>query len=603
MRSLIARNVALRTAPVWMLVMLVGAQVVTGIYGYRVAKGAEMTNTTLLAGAWLMIAAYLTWGQVKHRCSRFDLALPLPARSLWTASLIGSSLAVALMVATILAVVAAIFALAESLEDYDALRGGEIARVGAILLSASLCGVAWLHNRQPELASATGGPGRSALALGGLLALLPPMILLQDQPLLLVPLLLALAALLLAAARRGVPPGYVLSPLSTTGAAGRAGPDTIEARPARGPRAVWLIYMMVVRSAPKGPAILLLATPFLLFFGTLLAGLLQRLMPDSDLRFAFLPMTAYMALAFVAPVMANLRAVDVLPLGRRRLLLLMTLPPLLLITAGYLGTVVWIDTQESEMPRIVYVEEEENYGLRVPRFMWRMAWDGEVPPAEAPWGESHPAMTIPVIEGAVPVLYKPYTTPAGASRDYVAWQIRRAALASFGTELTREEIAERYLWTDPDGRVRLKDEGLDLPGPGWALVDRSLGPFLPVTLALVAALMYVGIAIYAPGVRAGVTRMRRYLRLWAVLGLLLLIHMAPFVLAIAGLSKPWILEAAGVDVMMKLARAVPGGIAGVWIAAVVVGAAFFELAATAFRRVESPVAPDTYFWTNLGKGD
>jgi len=465
--------------------------------------------------------------------------------------------------------------------------------------------VAWRQGRNPELASAPGGLRHASLVLAGLLALLVPMILLQDRPLLLVPFLLAVAALLAMSARRGIPPGYVLSPLATSGgaAAERSGPDAIRARPARGLRGVWLIYMMIVRSAPKGPALLLLATPFLLLFGALLSGLLQQLVSDTDLRFAYLPMTAYIALAFVAPPLANLRAVDVLPLGRRRLLLLLTLPPLVIIAAGYLGGVVWLGARDFEMPRIVYVEEGGNYGLRVPQFMWRMAWDGDAPPAVAPWGESHPVMTIPVIEGAPPVIYKPYTTPEGASRDFVAWQIWRAAGASFGTDLTREEIAERYLWTDLDDRVRLKEEGLELPGPGWEVVDSSPGPFLPVSLALVAVLLYVGVAIYAPGVRAGVSRVRRNVRMWTLLGMLLLMHMAPYVLALKGVSRPWVLEAAGVDVMLKLARAVPGGIVGVWIAAFVVGAVFFEIAATAFRRVESPVAPDTCLWNNLDKGD
>ncbi|MBU1676521.1 hypothetical protein KKA85_12160, partial [bacterium] len=405
-------------------------------------------------------------------------------------------------------------------------------------------------------------------------------------------------------ARRRIPAGYVLSPLATTGSAvARTSETAARARPARGPRAAWLIYLMIVRSAPKGPALLILSTPFLLLFGALLSGLLQRLAPDSDLRFAYLPMTAYMALAFVAPVLANLRTVDALPLGRSRLLLLLTLPPLLIITAGYLGGVLWMGARDFELPRIVYVEEDENYGLRVPQFMWRMAWDGEAPPAVAPWGESHPAMTIPVIEGATPVIYKPYTTPVGASRAYVAWQIWRAARASYGTPLTHEEIAERYLWTDPEGKVRLQDAFLELPHAGWVRGASSTGPFLPVTMALVSVMLYVGIAFYAPGVRAGVSKTRRAVRMWILLGVLLLLHIVPHVLALARLARPWVLEAAGVDVMMRIVRAVPGGVAGVWIAVLLVGAAAFAVAAPAFGRVESPVAPDTCMWNNLGKGD
>lgn len=612
MRSLVARNTALRTAPMWLLLMLVGAQVVTGFYGLQVSRTGSMTYTPLLIGAWALLAAYLTWGQVKHRCTRFDLALPLPARELWNASLLGSTLAVVLMLATTLAVVAGIFALAESLEAFDALRAGDLSRVASILLAGALCGVAWRHARHPELAGAPGGWRESLLMLAGLLSLLAPMLLLEHRPLVLVPLLLALAGGLVAYAVRRIPTGYVLSPLATSARAapGRTAPTAARARPARGPRLAWLVYMMIVRSAPKGPALLLLAMPFLLLFGALLSGLLVTLAPDSDLRFAYLPLTVYMALAFVAPVLANLRTVDALPLGRRRLLLLLTLPPLLFVSAGYLGGVFWIGARDvkigephPDLPRIVFVEEERGYGLRVPRYMWRMAWDGEAPPAVAPGGESHPAMSIPVIEGATPVIYKPYTTPVGASRDYVAWQISRAARDMYGSRLTAEEIAERYLQTDSDGRVRLKTGSLELPTGDWVVGARHVGPFFPVTMALVTVLLYAGIAFYAPGVRAGVSKTRRTVRMWILLGVLLLWHLAPYVLALARWSQPWVLEAAGVDLMMKMVRAVPGGIVGVWIGVLLVGAAAFEVAAIAFRRVESPVAPDTCLWNNLGKGD
>ncbi len=605
MRALLARNTALRTVPMWMVMMLVGAQVVTGIYGLVVANSGSMTYTPLLVGAWVLLAVYMTWGQVKHRCTRFDLALPLPARDLWNASLLGSMLAVLVMLVTVLAVVAGIFALAENLESFDALRPDDLSRVTSILLAGVLCGVAWRHARHPELASAPGGLRQALLVLAGMLLLLAPMLLLQHRPLVLVPSLLVLAGALIAYAQRRIPSGYVLSPLETSSraAAAPAAPATIRARPARGPRQAWLVYMMLVRSAPKGPAILLLSMPFLLLFGALLSGLLLKLAPDSDLRFAYLPITVYMALAFTAPIMANLRSVDALPIGRRRLLLLLSLPPLLIICAGYLGGVAWIGLQDFEPPRIVFVDEDRGYGLRVPKYMWRMAWDGEAPAFEAPWGESHPSMTIPVIKGATPVIYKPYTTPVDASRDYVAWQISRAARAMYGSQLTVEEVAERWLWTDFEGKVRLKTESLELPERLGTVVAVHMGPFFPVTVALVSVMLYLGIAFFAPGVRADISKARRTARMWVLLGILLAWHLSPHILTLTRVSRPWVLEAGGVDLMMKIVRAVPGGTVGIWIGVLLVSAAALEVAAIAFRRVESPVAPDTCLWNNLGKGD
>ncbi|MBC8423586.1 hypothetical protein H8E07_05645, partial [bacterium] len=183
MRSLVARNTALRTAPMWLLLMLVGAQVVTGFYGLQVSRTGSMTYTPLLIGAWALLAAYLTWGQVKHRCTRFDLALPLPARELWNASLLGSTLAVVLMLATTLAVVAGIFALAESLEAFDALRAGDLSRVASILLAGAPCGAAWRDARHPELAGAPGGGRESLLPPAGPLALVGALLPLGARPL------------------------------------------------------------------------------------------------------------------------------------------------------------------------------------------------------------------------------------------------------------------------------------------------------------------------------------------------------------------------------------------------------------------------------------
>lgn len=604
MRALLARNTALRGMGIWLVVMLVGAQVITGVYGLIVYKTRTMTYTPLLICGWILLAEYLAWSHVRHRCSRFDLALPLPARRLWTASLVGSTLAGLLMLAMLLTVVALIFWLAESLEAFDTLRGGDLLRIGAILAAAVVAGVAGRHAVRPELASVPKGirPSLGIYALN--LALLAPLVWLQHLPGLLVPLLLAAAAALIVVGRRRIQAGYVLAPLATSDRK-HVREDRAEGvvRPARGPRAVWLHYQMIVRTTPKGPALLVMLTPFMLLFGALLSGLILHLMPESDLRFAYVPMTAYMCLTFAAPMAANLRAVDALPLGRRYLLALISLPALLLLSAGYLGGVIWIGQSDPVVPEVVFIDEDEGYGVRVPTYMWRLSWSGEAPPATAPWGESHPVATIPVVKGAAPLVSKPYTTPEGSSLAFVAWQIERAALDMYGIAPSAAEIEERFLWTDFEDRVRLKTEDLSALAEGWTVVERNAGPFFPITLAVTSVLMYLGLAFYARAIRAGVSRTRRTARLWLVLGTLLIIHVTPHVLAISRVSRPWVIERIGTDLMLTLARAVPGGYPGLWIAALLVGLAAFEAAHAAFKQAESPVQPDTCMWNTLSKGD
>ena len=604
MRELIARHPALRGLWPWLLVMFVGSQMIVGVQVFMVHRTQAWTDVPLLIGGWILLAEYLAWSRVRHRCSRFDLALPLEARTLWTASLIGSSLAALLMLVVLLGLMALIFGLAGFLEPVHVPGVGDFMRLGAILAAAAVVGVAWRQTRKPELASLPTGIRASLEFYVVNLGLLAPLLWLRHRPGLLVPLLLAAAAALIVIARRRVVGGYVLAP-ATMSAPGKSVKKTESGAPraARGLQALWLHYQMIVRTAPKGPALIVVFMPFMLLFGALLSGLLLHLIPDSDLRFAYMPMTAYMCVTFAAPLTANLRAVDAWPISRRRVLALISLPALAVFSIGYLGGVIWIDRTPPVPPEIIFCDEDEGYGLRVPTYMWRMSWDGEAPPAVSPTGESHPVETIPLIKGATPLLYKPYSTPMGSSRDFVAWQIRRAAGAMRGTRLSAEEIADRFLWTDTEGRVRLKTERLELFDGDWAILARGIGPFFPITLALTALLMYFGIAVYARAVRAGISRTRRQVQLWSVLGALLLLHLTPYGLTLVGLSRPWILERIMTDTMMTIARAVPGGHIGLWIAALLVAVIAFEAALRVFERSESPVQPEACVWETLAKGE
>jgi len=126
---------------------------------------------------------------------------------------------------------------------------------------------------------------------------------------------------------------------------------------------------------------------------------------------------------------------------------------------------------------------------------------------------------------------------------------------------------------------------------------------MPVAMAVLAVLMYLALAVYLPSVKAGVSKRRRAAVMWLPLGVLLLVHMSPYILTLAGFSRPWVLEAAGVELMLKVIRSVPGGAYGLWILCLLAGVAAFETCLAVFRRAESPVEPESCMWQDLLKGE
>ncbi|NTV04852.1 hypothetical protein HGA89_08115, partial [bacterium] len=87
-----------------------------------------------------------------------------------------------------------------------------------------------------------------------------------------------------------------------------------------------------------------------------------------------------------------------------------------------------------------------------------------------------------------------------------------------------------------------------------------------------------------------------------VLGVLMLLHLAPYVLLFAVLSRPWVWEVVFTDTARRLLAAAPGGAAGMWVLSLAVTVGMFELALRAFRRSESPVELDACAWEGLTRG-
>ncbi|MBK6898580.1 MAG: hypothetical protein IPH09_04705 [bacterium] len=544
-RALLLRNPALRTVRRWLLFAVVAGLFFTGLIGLRVAATGEVTRAEYLGGAWVLVGCYLLLGQVRLRCTRFDLSLPVPARELWSASLLGSVLAAWTFLAMLFAVSGLQFAVFDFLSPQRRVDWPRFAVDALVLAAAVVPCVAALQARRPELAEIPGGRRHVLASLPALGAVLLLLVLFAARPWYAAAIALAAAVPIVAAGARRVPPAYGVAPLADDAAprAVRAAPAAAGARPRalRGLRRDAALAWIVVRTAPKGKGILWMAAPVLCLFGLVDAGVVAALAPDSDLRFTLIPITAYMLVSITGQLLANLRWVDAWPADRRRIFAPITLACLLLFVLGYAAGGAWVAARPSTAPPGVVAFDGasgERVETGIPRDRWRIDWDGRVPAvgAQAP-------RTTPVVRGWAPLAYGSAAAP-------------------------------------PEGR----------------------GPHFPLMLALIAVCWFGGLALYLPRLKAGSRRRGRQAVFAGVLGVLMLLHLAPYVLLFAGLSRPWVWEVLFTDTARRLLEAVPGGAAGMWVLSLAVTAGMFELALRAFRRTESPVELDACAWEGLTRG-
>jgi len=176
---------------------------------------------------------------------------------------------------------------------------------------------------------------------------------------------------------------------------------------------------------------------------------------EEGVQLTYVILTAYMLFSYIWAPMSQLYLIDALPIRRRHLFALITLPSFVALLLGYGAGRVGFSFVDSGRPLIAYDRTEwprlcppnraTHPLLRVPGEFCRIAWDGRPPDITAPWGESHAALNFPVFKGSRAVVYSPFHTPEGCSQDFAAWQIGRAVEAVYGKSLPLGEVKERYL--------------------------------------------------------------------------------------------------------------------------------------------------------------
>ncbi len=585
MLAWVRRDEALRGWPAWLLLVGVNAGVVAGLLlGLAASRHTVVSPSALALTLWGGVAVYLAFGRVRTRAQALQLALPLPARRLWLAH----ALAVALMGGLLAAAGVGMTVLQERLLRSPVQPGLDVWPLLAHLLAGVVLAVVLLQAPRPRLARIpfTWGYLAWALAvLAGVGALLPLVARLGAAGALLT-LGLAVAAALVV--QRGLPEAFTVTPLEAgrerAGVAGRA-------RVARaGAPSRWIVATSLARGVSAGAADWT-TFPFVLILGGVLGGALDLFGPDLvELRYIYIPLAAFMMFTSTGPRLGRLHHLDPLPLGRGLLFAFVVAPYFLTFLAGYGLGAVGAHVAAGRAELVDYRATGSAWSVNVPLSVRRVAWDGRVPAAVAPSGESHVPVAWPLWRGSRAVLYSPFSAPRGSSRDYVAWQLSRAAEEVYGARIPAREIADRYLESGAGGAVTARGGRLALRRDHPGLAVRRQGPMLPVMLLLVCVPWLLGATLLLRAYRAGVAEWLRQTIVWGAVVALIVAFLALAGAVAARLVRPWLFQAM-VEIPVRRLGGFPLGGVAAWTVTAVLVATAYALARRQFARMEVPMRP------------
>jgi hypothetical protein len=595
MLAWIRRDEALRGWAAWLMIIAINAAVLMGLLlSYTLARKVPPSPSALTVVLWLGAAAYLAFGHVRVRGGAFQLALPLSARRIWIAHTLAVAWAGSLMAVTALAMV---LLQARILGELPRLAIDVPALVAHLVAGVALAAVL-LQAPRPELARVpvTWGYGLwVTLVLNGVQAVI---LLLYPLGLAAALLPLALAAAIAAWVVGRLPATFSLVPRESVPARSGSAARAVDGRalePAAGgggdsAPSRWIVARTLWLGVSGGPKDWFGYAATVLFGAVAGGGLAAAAADLVDLRYIYLPLSTLLLFSTFGSRLRRLHQLDPLPIHRRAIMALLVAPPLVVFCAGYgLGALV-DHAGGPSAERVGYAQTGDNFSVIAPMSTRRIAWDGRVPATVSPWGETRAPVPWPLWRGSRAVLYSPYSAPKGSSREFVAWQLSRAAEAAYGTRLPAGEIAEQGLETRRDGLVAPKGDG------GWlrerlsGLSPRSAGPAFPVLLALVCVpwllLLTLLLRLYRADIPDGVRRAASGL----VMGLMLPFAIGLMVVILTGLARPW-LASALVEIPVRALGGSAAATVATWGACLALLAAAYALAQRQVRRMEIPARP------------
>jgi hypothetical protein len=617
---------ALRWLPLWLTITMLNTSVLLGMVAWRQAsasQNAQLPVAALLIILWLALAFYILFGQVRTRCQRLEMTLPIRSQTLWRRHLAAVFLAGAVVLAGSLVVLALHATLLSKAGRTQFLEIPYMALIGPLLAGLFLA-TTLVSSIEPGLQKLRGKRTYWALVLGNLVGIPLLLVLFIQWPWASTGICFVLAISVSRHTLRSLPAAYRLVPAT----AGPASAERTVAASTDQPASQWQVYrtlFTVLHTAPPWKQL----TPWMVYgigavMGFILGGGINRWEEVASLRFLYLPIGSYMLFAGIGILTYNLYRLDSLPVSRRTILAVLMLPGLIAFSAGY-ATGSWARSTASDPSPMVdfkvlqtRVEVDLDGGANAgPRELETMVWvevdssfmgatlTGEPPTLTSPWGESHEAWSEELFKGTSALLYNPYNTSEETSADFEALMLSRAIEDIYGRSISPDELRDRYFVVEQDQVVGLRstldtgNERIPLLADYPALETPAKGPETPVYMLLVLVPWLLLTALFLSSFRA--THSNRYIRgiYWVGLAIPMLGSMSQVVLAVFGLFSP---DAgrAFLEILVRMLGSNPATWLLTWVIAIAIVLVCYRLALRQFERAEIPTSPINCSLVNWG---
>ncbi len=535
---------------------------------------------------WMAISIYLLNAGFAMRCtSPLDMAMPIATRSMWLTHVI----AIILSGWSIIAVLAGMVAAGNAIMGRWPLLESGVISTGMHTAVCMVLALAVLQSPDPSLHDIPPRKGYIILMIVTMLGSLGLIFLLCALPRSYALIPLVAAAALFYRVYAAIPAALSLVPFA---AEQRENP--VEEKPAGHPHPTrcksfrWLLLSTIWRSSIGKWTWAFL--PVIMIHGMALAlGVRAGENEWSRIFFCYLFFSVTILTCWLFVNTSYLYRLDALPISRKRVFAVFTIPPLLVLILGYgLGYVVGT-VFDPACPRVDYQPSSCCHYIRVPREFWEISWDGDphLPPDSATADESG---NLPLFKGGKIAVYNPFQVSADSTPEEVAQVISRAIHTVYGRKIPWEEIGNRYLDTGKNEKVRLKKDGFTLTQDYPNLKIKGFGRVLP------AVLLFVGFAwfLFAVFTYRGVYATKRAKQRKASI-MLSVIFVLFLMMGIGGLAADnmdltdlsVISSALGI-LIRQLCENLPGGALTLWILCTVLLAGGYRLVQTQFQRVEFP---------------
>jgi hypothetical protein len=633
---------AFRWMPLWLTITMLNTSVLLGAVLFRAARpagdGKLPSASTLLAILWLAIAFFIVFGHVRTRCQQLELTLPIATRALWRRHLAAVFVAGSVVLAGsvgVLAVHATLLSRVGRQETFAVPYGALVPPLlGGLLLATSL-----ISNVEPGLWKLTGRRNYWLWVLACLLAIPLLLLALSRWPWISTAICVGLALAIGLRTELHLPKAFRIAPMDAAITAPRDLSTARLDRPVGRLQILRTLFNLLHTSPPWKQFTPWMVYSFVALMGFVLAGGLDRWRDVSDLRFLYLPFGSYMLFAGIGVITYNLYRIDSIPVSRRTILAVLTLPGLFFYCVGYAAgwrarTAV-LDSQ----PLVTYNVEQARVEIDLhagsdaqAREISHMVWvdvdqsflgvslSGEVPTLRTAAGESHTAWSEPLLRGLAPVVYNPYNTSEETTADFEASMLSRAIEDVYGQVIPPDELRRRYFVVE-DGRVvglqQLRmidgeprhprsridtDEVFALLDDYPHLVRPALGPETPIYMVLVLVPWLVLTALFFRSLKA--THSLKYVRrvYWIGLAIPMVAMLTLVLLSVFGILSPDAARAYLAAAIRSLG-ATPWLWLATWTSSLLIIGLSYWLALRQFERAEIPVSPINCSMVDWGKVD